>query len=63
MYESNWQYGNAFLEVSSAEGLDLLAADAHGHRAAWAKRFGGPDGTGFVSFWGRDRRSRIRGSC
>jgi eukaryotic-like serine/threonine-protein kinase len=42
-------------EVSSAKGLDVLATDVHGHPAVWAKRFGGPDGTGWVSVWGRDR--------
>ena len=36
--------------------VDVLATDEHGHAAAWVKRYGGPEGTGFVRFWGRERR-------
>jgi hypothetical protein len=36
--------------------VEVLATDEHGHAAAWVKRFGGPEGTGFVRFWGRQRR-------
>ena len=36
-------------------GVEILAADRHGHASTWVKRFGGPPGTGFVRLWGRGR--------
>ena len=36
-------------------GIEVLAADRHGHASAWVKSFGGPPGTGFVRLWGRPR--------
>ena len=36
-------------------GVEVLAADRHGHATVWVKRFGGPPGTGFVRLWGRPR--------
>jgi hypothetical protein len=36
--------------------VEVLAADEHGHAAAWVKRYGGPEGTGFVRFGGRERK-------
>jgi eukaryotic-like serine/threonine-protein kinase len=36
-------------------GVEVLAADRHGHATAWVKSFGGPPGTGFVRLWGRPR--------
>lgn len=36
-------------------GVQVLAADSHGHATAWVKSFGGPPGTGFVRMWGRSR--------
>ncbi|MBC8645586.1 MAG: hypothetical protein H7X85_00360, partial [Thermoanaerobaculia bacterium] len=35
--------------------VEILATDEHGHAAAWVRRFGGPEGTGFVRIWGRRR--------
>jgi len=51
---AGWWLGQAPL-ASTPPGVDALARDEHGHIAAWAKRFGGPEGTGFVFYWGRDR--------
>jgi outer membrane protein assembly factor BamB len=36
-------------------GVEILAADRHGHASAWVKSFGGPPGTGFVRLWARER--------
>ena len=41
--------------LSPQPGVEILAADAHGHATAWVKSFGGPPGTGFVRLWGRSR--------
>ncbi|HET9768194.1 MAG TPA: PQQ-binding-like beta-propeller repeat protein, partial [Thermoanaerobaculia bacterium] len=37
----------------SQPGVEVLAADRHGHATAWVKSFGGPPGSGFVRLWGR----------
>jgi hypothetical protein len=41
--------------LSPQPGVEVLAADRHGHATVWVKRFGGPPGTGFVRLWGRPR--------
>lgn len=41
--------------VPPQPGVEVLAADRHGHATAWVKSFGGPPGTGFVRLWGRPR--------
>ena len=41
--------------LSPQPGVEVLAADRHGHASAWVKSFGGPPGTGFVRLWGRPR--------
>jgi eukaryotic-like serine/threonine-protein kinase len=51
---TGWWLGQAPL-ASDQPGVESLARDEHGHVAAWAKRFGGPEGTGFVYYWGRER--------
>jgi outer membrane protein assembly factor BamB len=51
---AGWWLGQAPL-ASDQPGVEVLAKDEHGHIAAWAKRFGGPEGTGFVFYWGRER--------
>jgi hypothetical protein len=51
---SRWWLGQAPL-ASDQPGVEALARDEHGHVAAWARRFGGPEGTGFVFYWGRER--------
>ena len=51
---AGWWLGQAPL-ASDQPGIEALARDAHGHVAAFAKRFGGPEGTGFVFYWGRER--------
>lgn len=51
---AGWWMGQAPL-ASEQPGIDVLGRDEHGHVAAWAKRFGGPEGTGLVFFWGRER--------
>jgi hypothetical protein len=43
-------------ELATARpGVEVLASDVHGHPAVWVKTYGGPPGTGFVRYWGRDR--------
>jgi outer membrane protein assembly factor BamB len=51
---AGWWLGQAPL-ASDQPGVEALAKDEHGHIAAWARRFGGPEGTGFVFYWGRER--------
>lgn len=50
---AGWWIGQG--PVSPQPGVDILARDEHGHAATWVKRFGGPEGTGLVVHWGRDR--------
>jgi len=44
------------LAIDAAEGLDVLALDENGKAAAWARSYGGPTGTGFVSLAIREPR-------
>jgi hypothetical protein len=49
-----WWVGQAPI-APEAGAVEVLATDEHGRAAAWVRRFGGPEGTGFVRFWGRGR--------
>jgi len=51
---ARWWVGQG--PVSAQPGIEVLARDEHGHAATWVKRFGGPEGTGLVVHWGRERR-------
>jgi outer membrane protein assembly factor BamB len=52
---AGWWTGEAPL-ASVPDDVEVLARDEHGHAASWARRFGGPEGTGLVVHWGRERR-------
>ncbi len=43
------------LAVDVDEVSSVLALDEYGRASAWVKNYGGPEGSGFVRLWGRDR--------
>lgn len=51
---AGWWVGQG--PIGSQPGVEVLAEDEHGHAATWVKRFGGPEGSGLVVHWGRERR-------
>ena len=51
---AGWWVGEAPIAAEKGA-VEVLATDEHGHAAAWVRRFGGPEGTGFVRIWGRRR--------
>lgn len=40
--------------VETRVGITVLGTNEYGKAAAWAKNYGGPEGTGFVRVWGRN---------
>lgn len=51
---AGWWIGQG--PIAPQPGVEVLAKDEHGHAATWAKRFGGPEGSGLVVHWGRERK-------
>ena len=54
-FPTGWWVGEGPIAATPGA-VEVLASDEHGHAAAWVRRYGGPEGTGFVRFWGRERR-------
>jgi outer membrane protein assembly factor BamB len=51
---AGWWIGDSPIAAEKGA-VEVLATDEHGHAAAWVRRYGGPEGTGFVRIWGRRR--------